>query len=186
MISKTGIHALAALAALARLGAGAYAGSGDIAREIGAPRNYLGKLLKTLADAGFLESQKGKGGGFRMARDPAAIPLIKVIEKIERIDRWSGCLMGRGRCSESLSKNRPAAILRRPSGAEEGEAACRGRRGGGSASPANKSVSERPSQSRRAEGIVRRPSDGMRRPISTQYRSLEWSANLKRAWKPRK
>ena len=101
MISKTGIHALAALAALARLGAGAYAGSGDIAREIGAPRNYLGKLLKTLADAGFLESQKGKGGGFRMARDPATIPLINVIGKIERIDRWSDCLMGRGRCSDT-------------------------------------------------------------------------------------
>src|SRR5882672_8326423 len=37
--------------------------------------------------------------------------------------------------TESVSKNRPAAGVRRPSGAEEGEAACRGRRGGGSASP---------------------------------------------------
>ena len=40
--------------------------------------------------------------------------------------------------AESLSKNQPAVILRRPSGAEEEEAACRGRRGGGSASPAIK------------------------------------------------
>ena len=70
-------------------------------------------------------------------------------------------------------------------GAEEGEAACRGRRGGGSASPANKSGSERMSKNRRAAGIVRRPSDGMRRPTSTQYRSLEWSATSNRAWKPR-
>src|SRR6266511_2075164 len=39
--------------------------------------------------------------------------------------------------SGSVSKNQPPSALRRPSGAEEGEAACRGRRGGGSASPTN-------------------------------------------------
>src|SRR5882672_9043419 len=37
--------------------------------------------------------------------------------------------------TESVSQNRSAAGVRRPSGAEEGEAACRGWRGGGSASP---------------------------------------------------
>jgi Rrf2 family transcriptional regulator, iron-sulfur cluster assembly transcription factor len=100
MLSKTGVHALAAVAALARLGPGAYAGAGDIAGWIGAPRNYLGKLLKTLADAGILESRKGKGGGFRMGRDPASLPLIRVVENIERIDRWSGCLMSSGKCSD--------------------------------------------------------------------------------------
>jgi len=43
-----------------------------------------------------------------------------------------------------MSKNRLAeGIVRRPSGAEEGEAACRGRRGGGSASPANKPCGRR-------------------------------------------
>src|SRR5882672_3844603 len=40
--------------------------------------------------------------------------------------------------TESVSRNRAAAGVRRPSGAEAGEAACRGRRGGGSASPTNK------------------------------------------------
>ena len=40
-------------------------------------------------------------------------------------------------------KNRSAALLRRPSGAEEREAACRGRCGGGSASPAKRSSARR-------------------------------------------
>jgi len=40
--------------------------------------------------------------------------------------------------SDSVREDRPAAFPRRPSGAEAGEAACRGRRGGGSASPTNK------------------------------------------------
>ena len=100
MISKTGIHALLALTRLARAEGGAYAGAAEVAEEIGAPRNYLGKLLKLLADRGLLESQKGKGGGFRLLRDPAAIRLIEVMEPIEKVSRWSGCFLRRGRCSE--------------------------------------------------------------------------------------
>ncbi|NOX57169.1 MAG: Rrf2 family transcriptional regulator [Planctomycetes bacterium] len=100
MLSKTGIHALTAMAALAELRPGAFAGAADIAREIGAPPNYLGKLLRTLADAGLLESQKGKGGGFRMARDPAKVTLAEVLEPIEHISRWTGCFLGGVRCSD--------------------------------------------------------------------------------------
>jgi Rrf2 family transcriptional regulator, iron-sulfur cluster assembly transcription factor len=100
MITKTSVHALTAVAALAELDRGAYAGAGDVAERIGAPRNYLGKLMKTLADEGVLESQKGKGGGFRLARDAQRISLLDVMEPIERVSRWSGCFLGRRRCSD--------------------------------------------------------------------------------------
>jgi Rrf2 family transcriptional regulator, iron-sulfur cluster assembly transcription factor len=99
MITKTGIHALRALAALTALPEGQYAGAGDIADEIGAPRNYLGKLLKTLADEGLLISQKGKGGGFRLARDASKISLYDVMNPIEHVNRWTNCLLGHGECS---------------------------------------------------------------------------------------
>jgi len=99
MMSKTGIHALRALAALAKLSNGRYAGSGEVAKAIGAPRNYLGKLLKTLSHEGLVESQKGKGGGFRLARDPATITLLDVMEPIARVGRWTGCFLGRTTCS---------------------------------------------------------------------------------------
>lgn len=100
MMSRTGIHALTALTALAELAPGAYAGAADIARQISAPRNYLGKLLKRLAEAGLLESQKGKGGGFRLARDPHTITLYDVIEPIEHVSRWQACFLGRAECSD--------------------------------------------------------------------------------------
>lgn len=100
MITKTAVHALTAVAALAELRHGAYAGAGDIAERIGAPRNYLGKLMKTLADEGVLQSQKGKGGGFRLARDAQSISLFDVMEPIERVSRWTGCFLGRRRCSD--------------------------------------------------------------------------------------
>ena len=100
MLSKTGLHAVRAIVALARLPGGAYAGAGRIAQEISAPQNYLGKLLKALAEEGLAESQKGLGGGFRLARDPHAISLLDVVEPIEHISRWSGCILGRPECSE--------------------------------------------------------------------------------------
>ena len=99
MISKTGVHALRALSALAKLSNGHYAGSGEVAKAIGAPRNYLGKLLKTLSREGLVASQKGKGGGFRLARDPATITLLDVMEPVARVSRWTGCFLGRTTCS---------------------------------------------------------------------------------------
>jgi Rrf2 family protein len=100
MLSKTGLHAVRAMLALARLPEGAYAGAAHIAQEIGGPQNYLGKLLKALAEKGLAESQKGLGGGFRLARDAREISLLDVIEPIEHISRWSGCILGRPECSE--------------------------------------------------------------------------------------
>lgn len=100
MMTKSAVHALSAAAVLAELPHGAYAGAGDVAQRIGAPRNYLGKLMKMLAEHGVLESQKGKGGGFRLARDAWSISLFDVMEPIEHVSRWSGCFLGRNRCSE--------------------------------------------------------------------------------------
>jgi Rrf2 family transcriptional regulator, iron-sulfur cluster assembly transcription factor len=99
MISKTGIHALRALAALAQMSNSSFAGAADLAKATGAPRNYLGKLLKALSREGLVESQKGRGGGFRLAKDPARITLLDVMEPAARVTRWTGCFMGRTTCS---------------------------------------------------------------------------------------
>ena len=71
-----------------------------IAREIGAPENYLGKLLQTLAVDGLVQSQKGLNGGFRLARSPQAICLLDVIEPIDHVSRQPVCFLGRKECSE--------------------------------------------------------------------------------------
>jgi Rrf2 family protein len=100
MLSKTGLHTVRAMVALARLAPGAFAGAASIAREIGAPPNYLSKLLKALAEEGLLESQKGLGGGFRLARYPRDITLFDIVEPTEHVSRWSGCILGQPECSE--------------------------------------------------------------------------------------
>lgn len=101
MISKTGIHATLALAFLAHLEPGTFAGASQIADEVGAPKNYLGKLLRQLADAGLLESQKGFGGGFRLSKPAVKITIFDVLEPLERVSRWNGCFLGREKCSSA-------------------------------------------------------------------------------------
>lgn len=100
MISKTGIHATLALAFLSKLGPDDFAGAMQIATEVGAPPNYLGKLLKQLSEVGLVVSQKGFGGGFKLARSADKITVFDVLEPIEKVSRWNGCFLGRPRCSE--------------------------------------------------------------------------------------
>jgi Rrf2 family protein len=115
MISKTALHAVKALAVLADLPAGQFAGAGAVARAIGAHQNYLGKLLQTLARQGVVSSQKGLGGGFRLARRPQEITLMEIVEPIDHVSRWVGCLMGRAKCSNQA----PCAIHHRWGGVRD-------------------------------------------------------------------
>ena len=116
MMSKTAIHASLALALMAELDPGEYVGAATIADRIGAPRNYLGKLLKQLAAHGLLESQKGLRGGFRLAMPAKKISLYDIAEPLDRVSRWNGCLLGRGACDEKA----PCAVHDRWSRVREG------------------------------------------------------------------
>jgi Rrf2 family protein len=100
MISKTGIHATLALAFLARVGPGEFAGATQIADAVGAPRNYLGKLLQQLCEAGLLESQRGFGGGFRLSVPADKITLYDILEPLEHVSKWNGCFLGKKKCSD--------------------------------------------------------------------------------------
>ena len=100
MMSKTAVHALKAVVALAELSNNGFEGASSLAERIGAPQNYLGKLLQALARAGVLQSQKGSRGGFQLARSPESISLFDIVEPIDHVSRWAGCLMGQAKCSE--------------------------------------------------------------------------------------
>ena len=101
MISKTSKQAISAMTELARLPQDAYEGAGAIAKRINAPRNYLGKMLQLLSYRGLLVSQKGLGGGFRLARKPKDISLFDIVENLDNVDRWSECTLGFKHCSDT-------------------------------------------------------------------------------------
>ncbi len=100
MLTKSSIYLVRALVILARLPEGKYSGATAIAKEIGSPQNYLGKTLKLLSQRGLLTSQKGFGGGFRLAKPASTVSLLEIVEPIEHISAQPHCVMGQKQCSE--------------------------------------------------------------------------------------
>jgi len=109
MLSRSSVHAIRALTRLAGLPTDRFVGAAGLAEEIGAPTNYLGKLLQTLASRGMLESRKGAGGGFRLSRSPDRVSLFDVVDPIDPTSRWEGCILGLRVCGEQ----RPCAVHHR-------------------------------------------------------------------------
>ncbi len=55
----------------------------DVARRYEVSRNHLNKVVQTLSQAGFIESQRGRGGGVRLAQAPKDINLGRVVRATE-------------------------------------------------------------------------------------------------------
>ncbi len=55
----------------------------EIAREFGISRNHLAKVIQELALSGYIVTQRGAGGGFRLAKDADQITLGDVVRALE-------------------------------------------------------------------------------------------------------
>jgi len=97
--SKPCEYAIRALSHLAA-NSGATARADEIARAEGVPLPILAKILQELVRKGLLESQRGPGGGFRMARRPELITLRDVVAAIDGLDQFLECAVGLERCSD--------------------------------------------------------------------------------------
>jgi Rrf2 family protein len=75
-----GVHVCTLLAAIPSDGA---LPAAKLAEYHGVPPAYLAKHLQALARAGVLETVKGPRGGYRLARPPAAITLLDVVEAVD-------------------------------------------------------------------------------------------------------
>jgi len=74
------------LAALLTLAAGQEQGllqSREIAQRNGIPPKFLEQILVRLADAGLVQSVRGKHGGYRLARPATTISVIEALEALE-------------------------------------------------------------------------------------------------------
>jgi|ERR1035437_8700795 Rrf2 family protein len=75
-------------------------GTSEIAKEIEAPPFYTAKILQRLVRFGFLNSMKGKGGGFFFDPEKPDLPLISLISATEGDRSFSGCGLGLKKCDK--------------------------------------------------------------------------------------
>ena len=83
MLSKSGKHAVRAMAVLANLEHSARADVASISQVIDAPKMYLSKVMRRLSQAGLLSGRKGRGGGYRLTRQADRISVFEVLEPFE-------------------------------------------------------------------------------------------------------
>jgi len=66
----------------------------QIAEATRVPAGYLAKILQGLSRAGLLSSQRGLGGGFRLARPADRLSIWQVVQAVDPISRITTCPMG--------------------------------------------------------------------------------------------
>ncbi len=98
-LTKKADYGLIALRHLAVGSAGASAK--EIADHYGMPLPLLSKILQKLARSGFLRSEHGSNGGYRLARDPHEITALEVIRAIDGPVILTSCFAGHKECCQS-------------------------------------------------------------------------------------
>lgn len=94
------LHTDYALRILMALAAGGEQLSVDwIARHYGISRNHLAKVAQALHAGGYVATARGRGGGLRLARDPAAINVGAVVRDFESLDSFISCMPGGAGCA---------------------------------------------------------------------------------------
>lgn len=58
------------------------------------PEDYLAKVLQQLVKGDVLVSQRGRNGGFQLARPAAKISMLSVVNAVEPIPRIQKCPLG--------------------------------------------------------------------------------------------
>lgn len=78
MISTRGRYALRVLIDLAEH-PGGYVPMREVAARQDISLKYIEKILPNLVSGGFVEGVHGKGGGYRLARDPSTVSVLDVL-----------------------------------------------------------------------------------------------------------
>ena len=99
MFSQTAEYALRAVVSLADSG-GQPLTTQQIAKLTQVPLDYLSKVMQALGRTGLVESQRGKHGGFTLARPANRLTILDVLNAVDPLPRIRTCplkLKGHGR-----------------------------------------------------------------------------------------
>jgi len=98
-LSHLADYAVVLMTAAARRNTGERLSATELSVETGVPLPTTQKLMGQLATAGLLDSVRGVGGGFSLARCASEITLADVIEAVEGPIAMTVCSEGRTDCA---------------------------------------------------------------------------------------
>ena len=90
MLSQTVEYALRAVVYLAGEKDGP-ASTAAVAKATKVPPAYLAKVLHALVKAGIVAARRGVGGGVTLAKDPARLTILEVVNAVDPITRIKSC-----------------------------------------------------------------------------------------------
>jgi Rrf2 family protein len=93
VLPKTAEYALRAAVWLAR-DAEQTEPAESLAERTKVPRRYLHKVLQQLVQAEIVRSQSGPGGGYALARSPAKVTILDVVNATSPLERIRHCPLG--------------------------------------------------------------------------------------------
>ena len=83
MISTRGRYALRVMVDLAEHATGAYTPLKEVAERQDISQKYLESIMSNLSKSGFVEGAQGKGGGYRLVRDPGEYKVGDILRLTE-------------------------------------------------------------------------------------------------------
>ncbi len=92
MISTRGRYALRVMLDLAMNEGGGYVPLDDIAQREGISEKYLENIIVALSRAGLVLALRGKGGGYKLARQPEEYPIGEILQLTEKTLAPVSCL----------------------------------------------------------------------------------------------
>jgi Rrf2 family protein len=97
-ITRAGEYGVLGLMNLARRPPGAMAMIEEVSRMEKIPGSFLAKIFQHLVKAGLVRSNRGAHGGFALARSPAQITVLEIIEAIEGKIIFQRCKLDKPVC----------------------------------------------------------------------------------------
>ncbi len=70
----------------------------QIASDLDISRDFISKTLQQLTREGIIQSNRGKSGGFSLAKDPESISLLDVVLRIDGNAVFESCVLGLPSC----------------------------------------------------------------------------------------
>ena len=71
----------------------------EIATRLSVPKHFLGKIMQQVVKAGLLKSTKGPYGGFSLAAETLATPVIRLVEITDGMEQFSLCVLKLKHCN---------------------------------------------------------------------------------------